>query len=223
MEKINQQKFLTSISTQLTTSEELKQSRSNPSDDAKRYNNEVFKRVIAICPAWKQAFSTADAAKDARREWLIGFSDAENITGDAIESALKCLRDKGSPFMPTIGEFLVWCEESYLPAGTLSGTDSYAEWLEFDMGKRDISELSRPTYHTMSIIYGSGRKGHLTGSKPAESEKYWIERYKATLEKMKAGKALKEVPVAAHKLEHIRQPSKRSTMMDAMKAMRKGL
>ena len=209
--------------TRLTTSDELKQSRTNPSDDAKRYNNEVFKRVIAICPAWKQAFSTADAAKDARREWLIGFSDAENITGDAIESALKCLRDKGSPFMPTIGEFLVWCEESYLPAGTLSATDAYAEWLQYDMGKSDISALSQPTYHTMSVIYGSGRKGHLTGSKPAESEKYWTTRYKATLDRMKEGKLLKPVPGETDKLEYIRQPGKRSTMMDAMAEMRKGL
>ena len=223
MEKINQQKFLTSISTQLTTSEELIQSRSNPSDDAKRYNNEVFKRVIAICPAWKQAFSTADAAKDARREWLIGFSDAENITGDAIESALKCLRDKGSPFMPTIGEFLVWCEESYLPAGVLSAREAYDEWLQYDAGKIKISELSQPTFHTRAVIFNSGMQGMLTTGKSSDCLKYWISKYTVTMDRMKQGKPLKSVPLPAEQLEHIRQPGKRSTMMDAMAAMRKGL
>ena len=186
----------------------------------------MFKRIIAICPAWKQAFTTADAAKDARREWLIGFSDAENITSDAIEGALKRLREKGSPFMPTIGEFLVWCEESNLPVGTLNGKDSYDEWYKYDslpLERREPSDLTQATYHTMSVIFGAGMKGHLTASKPADALKYWCSRYEATINKLKEGRPLKEAPAPAHKLDHIRQPASKSTAMSALAAMRKGL
>lgn len=207
----------------LANQSKQEQAKRAQSVEGERFVNALFDRLKAICPAWKQAYPTTEDLNSAKREWMDKFYVEGVSKKSSIDYAIEQLKSTSNPFFPTVGQFIEWCHEGGLPEGTLSATDAYAEWLQYDMGKSDISKLSQPTYHTMSVIYGSGRKGHLTGSKPAESEKYWIERYKSTLERMKAGKPLKAVPGETDKLEYIRQPGKRSTMMDAMKSMREGL
>ncbi len=211
-----------SISTQLTISQELKQGRVHLSDDAKRYNNDIFKRVIAICPAWKQAFSTKEAAQDMRREWLIGFADAKGITSETIEYALSRLRKRGNPFMPSIGEFLAWCDEGRLPAGTKNEEKSFLEVIAYNRRprkRREPSELSAETYHTLTVIDGFYFRGLNTG----KAEEYWSKHHKQTLECMKNGQPLNIAPPPAEKIEYIKEPSRRLVGIDAIKTIKAGL
>lgn len=212
--------------TQLTTSQELEGKRVHLSDDAKHYNNEIFKRIIAICPAWKQAFSTAQAAKDARREWLVGFSDAEGITSQTVEYALSKLRQRGNPFMPTIGEFVSWCDEGRLPAGTKNALESYSEMSIFNClprEKREPSTLSAETYHTFSVICEGGNLSYYRSLPESKAVKYWGDRHAETLTRMKKGQSLKIAPPPSPKLEHTHRPASKSTALGALAAMRAGL
>lgn len=225
MKRINQndspQRIL-STSIQSTTNEE----RAPLTDDAKRYNNEIFKRVINTCPAWKQAFSTEQAAKGMRREWLIGFSEAGGITSSHIEFALKKLREKGSPFMPSIGEFLGWCDLAKLPVGTKSAQDSYSEMLKYNClprEKREPSTLSTETYHTFGVICESGNLSYFRNLQEAKALDYWKGRHDETLTRMKNGQPLKLAPAPVEKLEKIHQPASKSTAMSAIQAMKQGL
>ncbi|PHQ78917.1 MAG: hypothetical protein COB66_07955 [Coxiella sp. (in: Bacteria)] len=210
---------------------EYEQKRANKDETPqdRQFISELFSRLNTICTAGfhnLKMLSAQEAQSQIKlnmREWMNEFQIRGINKPELVDYALGRIRASGSPFIPTVGEFLDYCDEGRLPTGTLSARDAYEEWLQYDMGKLDISKLSQPAYHTMSVIYGSGRKGHLTGSKPAESEKYWTTRYTATLDRMKEGKPLKCVPGETEKLEYIRQPGKRSTMMDAMAEMRKNL
>ena len=87
----------------------------------------------------------------------------------------------------------------------------------------------------MQRAHGIGNNDSRAGQSPLPLEHYvdtWAttrslevlkKHVKETPEKVKACQALKEVPVSEQKLEHIRQPGKRSTMMNERASMREGL
>lgn len=227
--KIDHSKILSAITNSdgatlaLLNKSKQEQAKRAQSVESEVFVNRLFDRIIAICTAWKQAYPTTQELNNAKCEWMDKFYSEGIGKKSSIDYAIEQLKDSSNPFFPTVGQFIEWCHEGDLPEGTLSARDAYDEWLQYDAGKIKISELSQPTFHTRAVIFGSGMQGMLTTGKSSDCLKYWIARYTATMDRMKEGKPLKSVPLPAEQLEHIRQPGKRSTMVDAMAAMRKGL
>lgn len=210
---------------------EFEQSKANQHETAgdRQFISDLFARLNTVCTAGFHNLKML-SAKEAQsqiklnmREWMNEFQLQGMNSPELVNYAMGRIRASGSPFIPTVGEFLDLCEEGRLPEGVLSATDAYDEWLQYDAGKIKISDLSQPTFHTRAVIFGSGMQGMLTTGKSSDCLKYWISRYTQTMDKMKAGKPLKSVPLPAEQLEHIRVPGKRSTMESAMEAMRRGL
>ena len=73
--------------------------------------NMLFKRLTAIYPAWKQAYSSDGAVKEAKRAWMDAFIN-NNVTdlGLIKEGLRYCERDT-TPFLPSVGQFMSWCFE----------------------------------------------------------------------------------------------------------------
>ncbi len=160
------------------------------------------------------------------REWLDEFKASKMDDPRLIDYAMARVRAIGSPFVPTVGEFIALCDEGRLPAGTKNESDSYAEYLAYDRRpreRREPCELSPETYHTYSVICEMGKNGHLRHSKEQDAEKYWHTMHAKTLEAMKNGQPLKIAPTPVEKLERIRIPASRQTALSALASMRGAL
>ncbi|MGI2079186.1 replication protein P [Shewanella putrefaciens] len=71
--------------------------------------NEVLKRLIAVKPAHKQAFSVKGAVAEWKKSWTLAFAQHGIRTLEQIELGIKRAQLDPSPFMPSIGQFIQWC------------------------------------------------------------------------------------------------------------------
>lgn len=77
--------------------------------------NKVFRSLKAIFPAWSAAIRDPEIESQARQEWLRGFIE-NGITSDTqINFGLAKCRAHNSPFLPSVGQFIAWCDESCGP------------------------------------------------------------------------------------------------------------
>jgi len=80
-------------------------------DDAS-FVNKLFTQLQAIFPAWRQAFPNDAAVGEAKRQWSLGLIESGLTSGDSIKSGLAKARKSKNPFLPSIGQFVDWCQEA---------------------------------------------------------------------------------------------------------------
>lgn len=72
--------------------------------------NALFRELMAIFPAWKQAWPDQDAIGAAKATWTKAFM-AENITKiEQIRFGIEQCRKLGSDFAPSVGKFIKLCQ-----------------------------------------------------------------------------------------------------------------
>ena len=123
--------------------------------DAAEYINEVFKRITAICPAWKQAFSNSEELAAIKKEWMTGFFDSNIRSKQSVDFAMSKLRDSGEAFIPPVGRFIEWCRDGAMPEGTKNTLQAYKEVIAYQClprEKRQPSTLSQETWHTLNNL-----------------------------------------------------------------------
>ena len=87
----------------------------------------IFRQLQAIFPAWKQAWPDDKALKAAQRSWTKGFMDARISNIDQVRYGIEECRRSGSPFAPSIGQFIGWCT----PGPEAFGMPAISEaWME---------------------------------------------------------------------------------------------
>ena len=87
----------------------------------------IFRQLQAIFPAWKQAWPDDKALKAAQRSWTKGFMDARISNLEQVRYGIEECRRSGSPFAPSIGQFIGWCT----PGPEAFGLPASAEaWME---------------------------------------------------------------------------------------------
>lgn len=91
----------------------------------------IFRQLQAIFPAWKQAWPDEAAKNTAMRSWTKGFIDARINDIDQVRYGIEECRRSGSPFAPSIGQFIGWCTPG--PERFGMPTQS-AAWMEALMG-----------------------------------------------------------------------------------------
>ena len=89
---------------------EVTTSHGEPSEDDKRFINELFNQLTGIFPAWKAAFDGADGVRNAKRQWVRGLVESGVTDQDCIEQGLRAARSLDSPFLPSVGQFISWCK-----------------------------------------------------------------------------------------------------------------
>lgn len=85
-----------------------------PNSPIARIVNEVLKQLIAVKPAHKQAFSARGAVAEWKRTWTQAFALHGIRTLEQIELGIKRAQLDPSPFMPSCGQFIQWCNPSEL-------------------------------------------------------------------------------------------------------------
>lgn len=91
----------------------------------------IFRQLKAIFPAWKTAWPDERALGSAQRSWTKGFMDAGICDIHQVEFGIKQCRKSGSPFAPSIGQFIQWCTPGPETYGMPTAADA---WLEALMG-----------------------------------------------------------------------------------------
>lgn len=91
----------------------------------------IFRQLQAIFPAWKQAWPDDKALATAQRSWTKGFVDAGIQTIEQVRFGIEQCRRSGSPFAPSIGQFIEWCTPGPNHFGMPAAGDA---WVEAMMG-----------------------------------------------------------------------------------------
>lgn len=116
--------------------------------------NKIFDRLRAIYPAWKQAIPTTAAEQAAKKEWLGGLMDAGISDYSLIEAGLNACRGSGSPFWPTVGQFIGFCNKAACDQmGALETMEAYRHLLGYytvPTQSRDVCDLNPIVYHLVS-------------------------------------------------------------------------
>jgi len=91
----------------------------------------LFRQLQAIFPAHKQAWPDDKAKAAAMRSWTKGFMAAGINSLEQIRFGIAQCRKSGSPFAPSIGQFIGWCSPGPEDFGMPVAADA---WLEALMG-----------------------------------------------------------------------------------------
>lgn len=219
-------------STTISKADESQQRKQNESIDDRKLISSIFVRLQSACPAWKQSIASlpADEAQavinQIKRDWLNCFMENEINDMRLIDYAFSRLQASKSPFLPTVGQFMEWCEDGRVPAGTKTHSDSYKEitgWLMQASDRRHISDLSDSVYHT--YVSMEDQQGFRQLGDRIKRMEIWRSEYKRTLDKLKEGGHIRVAPPANQMQigNSKARPASKETMMSALEAMRKGL
>ena len=91
----------------------------------------LFRQLQAIFPAHKQAWPDDKAKAAAMRNWTMGFMAAGIRSLEQIRYGIEQCRKSGSPFAPSVGQFIGWCTPGPEAFGLPASADA---WLEALMG-----------------------------------------------------------------------------------------
>lgn len=158
--------------------------------------NQLFVAIKAICPAWASAWPTQEMTDCAKKQWLGAFIENSVQDWSKIELGLKKLKLRGSPFVPSVGEFIALCTPEAQDLGLLSEQEAY------DLACRDAHYLSyNPSAKTNSPpeVYHTIRKIGANRLLQAKAELSWAmfaRAYKDTVTDVLGGKELILPPVA---------------------------
>lgn len=71
--------------------------------------NKLFKQLKAACPAMFHTLNNNDE-NSIKRQWIIGFIE-NGINPAMINAGMRIARQQSNPFMPSVGQFIGWCEK----------------------------------------------------------------------------------------------------------------
>jgi hypothetical protein len=72
--------------------------------------NALFRELMAIFPAWKQAWPDQEAVNAAKATWTKAFMAEKITTVEQIRFGIEQCRKLGSDFAPSVGKFINLCQ-----------------------------------------------------------------------------------------------------------------
>ncbi|WP_205907382.1 replication protein P [Salinivibrio sp. YCSC6] len=72
--------------------------------------NKLFAELQACFPAWRQTFTCKSDIDAAKRSWARGLVEAKITTETQLKCGLAKARRSESPFWPSVGQFIKWCQ-----------------------------------------------------------------------------------------------------------------
>ena len=169
---------------------------SGVSDNAMKLIDRMFARLKSIFPAWKHAFDSVETYNETKHVWLEELLKAGLVTPQTLKRGLDLAAKSESPFFPSVGQFIAWCQfEDYhalgLPneAELIARLKSFSGYAKYDEHK--FKYRSKAEYWLLSTIYNkywNKREEDLLNAAP--------KALKDAVEKVKSGYEFPEIPVA---------------------------
>lgn len=98
-------------------------------DDTAEVVERLFRQLQAIFPAHKQAWPDDKTLAAAMRSWTKGFIAEGICTLEHIRFGIEQCRKSGSPFAPSVGQFIGWCKPGPEAFGLPASADAWVEAL----------------------------------------------------------------------------------------------
>lgn len=97
------------------------------SEHAAQLVNLIFRELVGIFPAWKQAFADPEVLASAKRNWTKGFITHGVVHVEQVRKGLNKARGMDKDFVPSVGTFIQWCQPQPEDVGLPSPAMAYRE------------------------------------------------------------------------------------------------
>lgn len=159
----------------------------------------LFARLKTIFPAWKSAFSSDVEYNEAKKYWLETLIN-ERITSVAqIRVGVERARKSESPFFPSVGQFIAWCNEGALEAQgmldleyLLERVKKYARFHGFD-NQHEFKFKSNVEKYIVFDLYCRNKEFRWSAEELRKHAKAFL---KATADKLARGEELPDLTLA---------------------------
>lgn len=174
----------------------------------------LFRELKAIFPAWRNAWPSGDDEAAARRSWIKAFAAAGLRNLDQIRYGVERCRQSASPFMPSVGEFIQWCQPTPEMLGCPSVEQAFLQACQLAHPAADQRGVHPAVWHA-ACEAGLNALRNL----PENRSKPLFERaYLITLRMVERGEKLRSIPKALPKSVHV--PASPEKQRDAVAKMR---
>ncbi|ANJ89313.1 TPA: replication protein P [Pasteurella multocida] len=159
----------------------------------------LFTRLKTIFPAWKSAFSSDREYQEAKKYWLETLIN-ERITSVAqIRIGVERARKSESPFFPSVGQFVAWCNDGALAAQGMPALEellerikAYSRYHGFD-NQHEFQFKNNVEQYLIFDLYCRNKE---FGWSAEELRKHAKAFLKATADKLARGEELPELALA---------------------------
>lgn len=156
----------------------------------------LFNELKSIFPAWRHAWPNDKAENNAKRTWTKAFIAARLSSIEQIRYGIEKSRRSGSPFMPSIGEFIQWCHLSAEDLGLPSADRAYAMAAMIAHPTADRSKCIPAVYHA-AVETGFYA---LSSNSEDKTRRRFERNYSDALRIVAAGGELHQMPVPPERM-----------------------
>lgn len=158
---------------------------------AERLIDRVFEQLIASCPTLLSV--QQEQLKILKQQWILGFAENRVKTFDQVKRGMAAARAKTNGYLPSVGEFISWCnnyDNHELGLPTLDELESRLQkYFGYAKEPHNFKFRSRAEYYLLKIIYdGYGKK------KWEDCQKAMPKILSEVIEKVKTGFEFPEIP-----------------------------
>ena len=131
--------------------------KSNIPDNAVRLIDRMFIRLKSIFPAWKQAFASEAEYNETKQVWLEELFKAGVVNPQSLKRGLDLSAKSESPFFPSVGQFIAWCEfENYHELGLPTPEELSSriqKYFGYAKEPHNFKFRSKAEYYLLKTIY----------------------------------------------------------------------
>lgn len=158
---------------------------------AERLIDRVFEQLIASCPTLLSV--QQEQLKILKQQWILGFAENRVKTFDQVKRGMAAARAKTNGYLPSVGEFISWCnnyDNHELGLPTLDELESRLQkYFGYAKEPHNFKFRSRAEYYLLKTIYdGYGKK------KWEDCQKAMPKILAEVAEKVKTGFEFPEIP-----------------------------
>ncbi|NJI87149.1 replication protein P [Shewanella sp. Iso12] len=184
--------------------------------------NKLFAELQACFPAWKHSFPGQHDIAAAKRSWARGLVEAGISSEQQLQWGLRKARQAESPFWPSLGQFVKWCQPDPAEFGLPTPEAAFKE------ASRNSHPASADCKWTHPAVYVAAREAGKFELANLPRDKSWplFERaYSITVRRVLEGEDLSgEIPKALPQKPEARSvnPKVAQQHIERLKRMLKG-
>lgn len=167
--------------------------KSDIPNNAVRLIDRMFVRLKSIFPAWKHAFDSEIEYNETKQVWLEELFKANVVNPNALKRGLDAAAKSESPFWPSIGQFIAWCNTTdYTALGLPTPDELPARVSKFQAvycsdGEDKFNYLSDAEYWLLTDLCSRCRRDQWT---PTELKKECEQALKAMAKRIESGETI---------------------------------
>ena len=131
--------------------------KSSIPSNAVRLIDRMFVRLKSIFPAWKQAFDSEIEYNETKQVWLEELFKAGVVNPQFLKRGLDLAAKSESPFFPSVGQFIAWCEfENYHELGLPTPEELSSriqKYFGYAKEPHNFKFRSKAEYYLLKTIY----------------------------------------------------------------------